>query len=190
MQEPINALDGGAGAVAEQLNKRFGRYSIIVGFLLIILGSVGMVLPGLMSLETSIFIASLFLVGGIFWLSHSFKYSLRNWGDWLKPVLLLVTGGFMLFYPLSGIAAVGLLLAVYLLLDAFGSFSLASSLRPARGWGWMMFNGIMSLLLAMLFLIGWPATSMFLVGLYVAISLFFDGVVLVYIGWAQRHAAS
>ncbi|BAO44689.1 HdeD family acid-resistance protein [Thiolapillus brandeum] len=189
MQKTSNALGGETVVTAEQLNKRFGRYSMVVGFLLILLGSVGMVLPELMSLETSIFIASLFLVGGVFWLSHSFKYSRKDWADWLKPVLLLVTGGFMLFYPLSGIAAVGLLLAVYLLLDAFGSFSFASSLRPAPGWGWMMFNGVLSLLLAMLFLIGWPATSMFLVGLYVAISLFFDGVVLVYIGWTQRHAA-
>ncbi len=188
MQESTNAFE--PGAVATQLNKRFGRYSIIVGFLLILLGSVGIVLPKLMSLETSLFIASLFLVGGIFWLSHSFKYSRKDWADWLKPVLLLVTGGFMMFYPMSGIAAIGLLLAVYLLLDAFGSFSFASSMGSVPGSGWMMFNGVLSLILAMMFLIGWPATSMFLVGLYVAISLFFDGVVLVYIGWNQRHLSS
>lgn len=190
MQEPSNTFGGEPGAVAKQLSLRFGRYSLIVGTLLILLGGVGIVLPELMSLETSVFIASLFLIGGIFWLSHAFKYSLRNWSDWLKPVLLLVTGGLMLFYPLSGVAAVGLLLAIYLLMDAFGSFALASSLHGAPGGGWMIFNGVVSLFLAVLFLVGWPQTSMFLVGLYVAISLFFDGMALVYIGWIQRRAAS
>ncbi len=187
MQDSSVAFDGKTGTLAQQLSKRFGRFSMIVGFLLILLGSVGMILPGLMSLETNVFIATLLLIGAGFWLSHVFKYSLKNWSDWLKPVLLLVTGGFMLFYPMSGIAAVGLLLALYLLLDAFGSFSLASTLRPESGWAWMMFNGVVSLLLAIMFLVGWPATSMFLVGLYVAISLFFDGIVLVYIGWTQRN---
>ncbi|HEC06720.1 MAG TPA: hypothetical protein ENJ12_07705 [Thiolapillus brandeum] len=190
MQEPSNTIGGEPGAVARQLSLRFGRYSLIVGTLLILLGGVGIVLPELMSLETSVFIASLFLIGGIFWLSHAFKYSLRNWSDWLKPVLLLITGGLMLFYPLSGVAAVGLLLAIYLLMDAFGSFALASSLHGAPGGGWMIFNGVVSLFLAVLFLVGWPQTSMFLVGLYVAISLFFDGMALVYIGWIQRRAAS
>ncbi len=170
----------------EQVSQRFGRYSIIIGILLVILGGLGIILPELMSLETTVFIASLFLIGGAFWLVHAFKYSLRAWSDWLKPVLLLVTGGLMLFYPLGGVAAVGLLLAIYLLLDAFGSFMLTSARHPEKGWGWMMFNGVVSFMLAILFLIGWPQTSMFLVGLYVAISLLFDGFALVYIGWMQR----
>jgi uncharacterized membrane protein HdeD (DUF308 family) len=107
--------------------------------------------------------------------------------DWLKPALLLITGGLVLFYPASGVAAVGLLLAIYLLLDAFGSFALAQSIHPAKGWGWMTFNGVISVLLATLFLIGWPATSLWLVGLYVGISLLFDGWALITIGWMLRQ---
>ena len=105
---------------------------------------------------------------------------------WLKPVLLLVVGGLMLVYPVTGVATLGLLLAIYLLMDAFGSFALAQSIHPAKGWGWMAFNGVISALLAALFLIGWPATSIWLVGLYVSISLIFDGWSLVTIGWVLR----
>jgi len=85
------------------------------------------------------------------------------------------------------VAAVGLLLALYLLLDAFGSFALAQSIHPAKGRGWMYFNGIASILLAMLFLIGWPATSLWLVGLYVGISLLLDGWALLSIAWMSRN---
>jgi uncharacterized membrane protein HdeD (DUF308 family) len=41
-------------------------------------------------------------------------------------------------------------------------------------------------LLAALFMIGWPETSYWLVGLYVAISLVFDGWALLFIGWTLR----
>ena len=169
---------------------RYGTYTLITGILLILLGACGLFLPGLMSLGTALFVAWLLIVGGVIWAVHSVRYNARHVMDWIKPVLLLVTGGLMLWYPLSGIAAVGLLLAVYLLLDSFGSFALAQSLHPARGWGWMLFNGIVSLLLAVLFLIGWPATSLWLVGLYVSISLLFDGSALVAIGIALRKAGT
>lgn len=39
-------------------------------------------------------------------------------------------------------------------------------------------------------MIGWPSTSLWLVGLYIGISLFFDGWALVAIGWALRKAKS
>jgi uncharacterized membrane protein HdeD (DUF308 family) len=75
---------------------------------------------------------------------------------------------------------------VYLSLDALGSFTLAQSVHPAKGWGWMVFNGVISIVLAALFLIGWPVTSLWLVGLYVGLNLLFDGMALVAIGWSMR----
>lgn len=174
--------------IDEKFGSKFGAYTLITGILLIILGAAGFFLPGLMSLGTELFVAWLLIVGAIIWAIHTYKYSPRSVMDWIKPALLLMTGGLMLFYPLPGIAAVGLLLAIYLLLDAFGSFALAQSMHPSGGWGWMVLNGIVSLILALLFLIGWPTTSLWLVGLYISISLFFDGGALLAIGVIMRKA--
>ena len=165
---------------------KFGPYTLITGILLVVLGTAGILLPGVMSLSTALFVGWLMLIGGILWAVHTYQYGPNNVMDWLKPALLFIIGGLMLFYPVLGVEAVGLLLAVYLLLDAMHSFALAQSIYPARGWGWMTFNGVVSALLATLFLIGWPATSLWLVGLYVAISLLFDGWALVAIGWMLR----
>jgi uncharacterized membrane protein HdeD (DUF308 family) len=177
-------------AANEKALDKFGPFTLIIGILLIVLGVVGVVLPGVMSLGTVVFVAWLLLTGGILWVVHTYKHSPTYLMHWLKPILLLVTGGLMLFYPLSGVAAVGLLLAIYLLLDAYGSFALAQMIRPARGWGWMSVNGVLSLLMALLFLIGWPSTSLWLVGLYVGISLVFNGLALAVIGWTLRKGAS
>lgn len=169
---------------------KFGPYTLLTGILLIVLGTAGILLPEIMSLGTEILAAWLLLIGSFFWAIHTFKYSPKSMMDWLKPVLLLFIGGLMLLYPATGVAAVGLLLAIYLLLDAFGSFALAQSIHPAKGWGWMAFNGVTSALLATLFLVGWPATSLWLVGLYVSISLLFDGWALLFIGWNLRKVRS
>ena len=168
----------------------FGKYSLVAGILLLLLGTVGIILPQLMSLETNILIASLFLIGGIFWIVHSFKTHSKEWSEWLKPTLLLISGSLMLFYPMTGIATIGLLLAIYLLMDVYGSFLMAYSLRHKKGWGWMAFNGLISLLLATLFLTGWPVSSLWIVGLYISISLFFDGWALLSLAWIQRKLTS
>ncbi|MGA8862911.1 MAG: DUF308 domain-containing protein [Gallionella sp.] len=165
---------------------KFGPYTLVTGILLIVLGTAGILLPGVMSLGTAIFAAWLLLIGGLFWALHTYQYDAKKFMNWLKPALLFGFGVLLLFFPMTGVAAVGLLLAIYLFLDAFGSFALAKSIRPTRGWGWMAFNGVMSFLLGTLFLIGWPVTSLWLVGLYVGISLVFDGWSLVAIGWMLR----
>lgn len=165
---------------------KFGPHTLITGILLVVLGTAGILLPGVMSLSTVIFVAWLLLAGGGLWAVHTYKYSSKSIMDWIKPVLLFIFGGMMLFSPARGVAAVGLLLAFYLFLDAVHSFALARSIHPGKGWGWMTFNGVVSAMLAALFLIGWPATSLWLVGMYVGISLLFDGWALVAIGWALR----
>jgi uncharacterized membrane protein HdeD (DUF308 family) len=169
---------------------KFGPYTLITGILLVVLGTAGILMPGVMSLSTVIIVAWLLLAGGSLWALHTYKHSPKSVMDWIKPALLFIFGSMMLFYPVSGVGAVGLLLAVYLFLDAVHSFSLARSIYPDKGWGWMTFNGVVSAMLASLFLIGWPATSLWLVGIYVSISLMFDGWALVAIGWALRKGNS
>jgi len=169
-----------------ELLKKFGKYSIFTGILLIIVGVTGAVVPNMMSLEANMFIAFFMLVGGFFWALHTFQYARNSVMDWLKPLVLVVVGGMMLYSPEQSVAAMGLFLSFYLMMDAFSSFSISQVHYPSKGWGWMFVNGIMSVLLAILFLIGWPQTSFWLVGLFIAISLFFDGLALVIIGWTAK----
>ena len=56
-----------------ELLKKFGKYSIFTGISLIIVGVTGVVVPNMMSLETSIFIAFFMLLGGFFWVDIHFN---------------------------------------------------------------------------------------------------------------------
>ena len=181
----MNALPIDEKVFKKQIQS-FGPHSLGIGILLVILGSVGIVLPGLMSIATLGFVSGVLIVGGALWAYHTYKNNPGSFIDWLKPLLLILSGALMFLFPLPGVASLALLLTVYLILDGYGSFSLAHSRYPEKGWGWMAFNGVADVALAVLFTVGWPKTSLLLVGIFVGVSLVFDGWALIVIGWALR----
>lgn len=168
----------------------FGRHSLIVGVLLIILGLVGIAVPALLSIVSATLFAWLLLFGGGFWAWHAIKLG-GGALDWVKAVLLFVTGALMLVKPLAGVASLALLLSFYLFMDAFASFSLGKyALHAGASRKWMIFNGVIDLILAGLFLFNWPESSLWMVGLFVGVSLLFDGWALTIIGLALHKSGS
>jgi uncharacterized membrane protein HdeD (DUF308 family) len=166
--------------------KRFGAHSLWVGILLLMLGTLGIVLPVAMSEMTIMLIASLMAASGILWAWHSFRHG-ANLMDWIKPFGLLLACGLLALRPRAGLDGIALLIAGYLVFDAFASFSLFRAAAGHAGRNWMIVNAVANLLLAGIFMWGWPQTSPWMVGLFVGVSLVFDGWALVMIGWAMRH---
>jgi len=81
---------------------------------------------------------------------------------------------------------VGVLLVVYFLLTGFASIGFSLVLRPLGGWVWMMLNGVLSIILAVVFLAGWPFSSAALIGILVGISFVFDGISLLAVSSAMK----
>ncbi len=162
----------------KNLVDHFKKYAKISGVLFIVLGSAGIFFPTFMSFTTLAFVSYLMLFAGISGAWLTWASNKRDWAGWLKSFLLIIVSLFMLFYPMQGIAALGLLLAIYFFTDAFASFGLAFSLKPQKIWWMWLINAITSLVLGVIFLIGWPFSSLFMVGLLVGISLLFDGMAL------------
>ena len=149
-----------------------------VGWLLVAIGIAGILLPGLLGLTLSLVIAALLILAGmasgyLAWSSYN-----RAGSGWLKPLVLVALGLLLAFYPQAGTAAIGLMLIVYFLFSGLASLVLAFELRPLPGWVWTLANGLLTLLLALIFIAGWPFNSHWLVGLLVGISLLMDGVAL------------
>jgi len=174
----------------EEFVKRFRKYSLVVGIVLTLIGAAGMFVPQITALVAEIFLGWLLITAGIVAAYFVFLSQGRSVIAWLKPVLLILTGALFLVFPMNGIAAVALLLTIYLFLDAFASFGLAFDYRPLHGWLWMVVNGVLSLFLGFLVLIGWPVDSMILVGLYIGISLLFDGLALISMSLALARDAN
>ena len=164
--------------INKNLVDNFKKYSKISGIVFIVLGSVGIIFPTFMSLTTLAFVSYLMLFAGLFAGWFTWTSNKEDWAGWLKSFLLILVAMFMLFYPMQGIATLGLLFAIYFFTDAFAGFGLAFSMRPQKNWLLWLFNAITSLALGVIFIIGWPFSSLFMVGLLVGISLLFDGIAL------------
>ena len=72
--------------------------------------------------------------------------------------------------------AVALVLAWVFFLQGVMSILGSFRLRPLQGWGWWLFDGVVSLLLDALIFSGWPGNSVRIVALLVGIKLIVSGV--------------
>lgn len=172
------------------LTKSVGTSTCVAGILLMIVGAAGVFLPSLLSLTVEIFLGWLMVIAGVLFGYYGYQSRSRTLIDWLKPLILIIAGVLLLVYPTSGIAALSLMLSFYLFVDAFAGFGLAYERHPLAGWGWMTVNGVLSFILAVLLLVGWPATSPIYLGIYVGVSLFFDGLALLMLGLGLRKAGN
>ncbi len=161
-----------------QLFDKFGKYARTAGIIFMILGFIGAVFPVFTSFATVVFVSWLMLIAGLFAGYFTYMTDRSDWAGWLKSIILIGVAIYMLFSPLGGIATLGLLFSIYFFMDAFSGFMMASSLYPSKGWGLWSINALLSFVMAIIFVIGWPFTSMYLIGLLVGFSLFFDGLAL------------
>ncbi len=164
--------------INKNLVARFKKYAKISGTAFILLGAVGIFFPTFMTMTTLAFVSYLMLFAGFFAGWMTWTSNRHDWAGWLKSVLLVMVAIFMIFYPVQGAATLGMLFAIYFFMDAFAEFGLAFSLRPQKVWWLWLFNAITSFVLGVIFVAGWPFSSLYLVGLFVGISLFFDGIAL------------
>jgi uncharacterized membrane protein HdeD (DUF308 family) len=66
-------------------------------------------------------------------------------------------------------------------------FVLSVQLRPLPGSGWLLVDGIVTLLLAVMIGIGWPISSVWAIGTLVGVSMFFSGITRLMLSAAVRR---
>ena len=93
-------------------------------------------------------------------------------------------------HPVAGLSALTLALVIYFTFEGILEFALALSLRPLPGSGWLLFDGIVTLFFAVVVGSGWPASSTWVVGTLVAMSMFFSGVTRLMVSAAVRNVTA
>jgi uncharacterized membrane protein HdeD (DUF308 family) len=69
-----------------------------------------------------------------------------------------------------------LALAIYLLAEGVLEFVLSFQLRPLPGSGWLLFDGAITVILAMMIWRTWPSSTEWVIGTLVGISMLFSGI--------------
>jgi uncharacterized membrane protein HdeD (DUF308 family) len=153
-------------------------WSIFLGILLVIAGILAIAVPIFAGIAASIFFGWLILIGGVAHLIYA--WSERTAGHVVWEVLIglayIAAALYMLYRPLAGMAALTLVLAVYIGVSGIFELAAFATLRRVGGAGWFLLDGIISLLLAGLIFFHWPASSVWAIGTLVGISLLFSGI--------------
>ena len=86
--------------------------------------------------------------------------------------------------PGLALASLTMILGIYFIFDGITTLVVAWNVKPEPGWGWMTFSGAVTLALSWMILSGWPASSLFVVGILVGIRLIFAGWSIAFLGMA------
>lgn len=171
------------------LLRQASGWSILWGVLLIAFGIVAISSPLLAAVAVNALIAWLIILAGVVHLVVAFHGHGAGSLIWklLVGLAYIFIGGYLLVHPLLGVASLTLLLASLFLIEGVLDIVLYFNLRPARGAGWVLFDGLVTLLLAVFIGMHWPSSSAWAIGTLVGVSMIMSGVARLMMSLAVRR---
>jgi uncharacterized membrane protein HdeD (DUF308 family) len=158
------------------------------------------VIAGVIALGSVVFatVVSVFVVGimmliaGVAEVINAFQ--IKTWGKfllWLLLGALYIVAGFLTFdNPLLAAAVLTLLLGVALIASGIMRIVLGFSMRRGTPWGWVVFSGVVTLLLGLIVVAHWPVSSLYVLGVFLGIDLIIAGIGWIGVGSGLRRLTS
>jgi uncharacterized membrane protein HdeD (DUF308 family) len=172
-------------------HKSSGKF-LLIGILLTLLGCAAIGAAAFTTFISIIFLGTVLVIAGIFLLMDSFTFWKNKSGfavHLLISLLYFIAGVMLLANPLVGSLSITLLLGIVYVIAGIFRISFSSAVQTPH-WGWTWFNGIITLVIGLLILTSWPASSLFVIGLFIGIDLVFIGLAYATASMAGRKAAS
>jgi len=165
---------------------------LIQGMVMIVLGLVAIGEPMVASIAVALFAGWLFLFSGIIGLAGAFTAH-RVPGYWwalISALLGIVIGIYLIWRPLAGVVTLTLAVAIYFGAQGVCQLIAAIAQRSVlRSWGWVVFGGLVNIVLSVLIISGLPGTAEWTLGLLFGINLLMWGFSLVMTALACRAHA-
>ena len=96
-------------------------------------------------------------------------------------------GMYFIMHPVVGVTSLTLLLALLFLIEGSLNIVLFFKMRSLRGSSWMLFDGIVTLLLGLLIYLRWPSSSICVIGTLVGLSMIISGATRVMLSLGVRN---
>jgi uncharacterized membrane protein HdeD (DUF308 family) len=156
---------------------------------MIVAGVFAIGVPMVAGVAVTVVVGWLLILSGV--LHLAFAWRTGRAGGVLWELLLGVAYGAIGFYvlanPVAGLASLTFAVAVYLFVEGILEFILSFQLRPAPGAGWLLVDGIITLVLAVMIWTTWPSSAAWVVGTLVGISMLFSGITRLMLSLAVRR---
>ena len=144
---------------------------------MVVLGFVAILMPVATGIGVSIFVGWIMVFSGFAYLAYAFAAQGAGAFLWrmLVGIVYVGGGGYLAFHPGIALESLTLLVAVIFAVEGVTEFVVFFQFRNLPGSGWILFDGILTLVLA--FLIGrqWPSSSAWAIGTLLGINLIVSG---------------
>ena len=152
--------------------------SIGWAIVMIVLGFLAVFLPLTTGLGVSILVGWIIVFGGFAYLAHAFAAQGAGAFLWrmLIGIVYIVGGGYLAFHPGLALESLTLVVAAIFFIEGVVEIVVFFQFRTLPGSGWILFDAIVTLLLAYLIWRPWPSSSTWAIGTLVGINLIVSGV--------------
>ena len=178
----------GPGPVVRAANRFTGWY-IVAAILFILLGMFAIIEPAVAGLGVALLVGWLLVFGGICHFIAAFDGggARRVLFQILAGIVFVIGGLYLVSHPLLGLGTLTLLLAGVII--AVGVFDIIGYFRRQgeQASGWVLFNGIIAILLGGLIWFHWPSSTVWAIGTLVGVNLLLTGVSRLMLGLAGRR---
>jgi uncharacterized membrane protein HdeD (DUF308 family) len=153
------------------------RWLMVTAILALLGGAAAIVVPPLATLTMTIFIGWILVYSGVVMAIHTWTQRAAG-GTWeraLQALLALVIGIYLVLFPGAGALSLTLLLIIWFVMSGGLQLAAARQLRGLPGAGWMLFGGVLAIVLAVLIALNLPSSAAWAIGLIVGVNLIFWG---------------
>jgi len=160
------------------------------GAILILLGIVAITLPFITGLALTTFLGVLLIMAG----AASLLSSIKAWRSpgpivsVLSAVLAIGVGGVFVWSPIVSLLSLSMVLITYFIID--GCFNIVLAFKHRRDlvgrWEWVLINGILDLLFAVIMLSSFPSNSFPAIGILLGVDMVAGGSTLIWVALGAR----
>jgi uncharacterized membrane protein HdeD (DUF308 family) len=171
----------------QQISAKWG-WMLALGIIMVILGMVGIGATFALTLATVTFFGFLILIGGVAQFVDAIRFrELKSPIAGILIALLYVAVGFiMVKNPMLASATLTLFIAWALVAIGVMRLYVAFKMRGVSGWVWTLIGGIAAIVLGIMILNNWPVSGLWVIGMFVAIELIFNGWSMIMISLAAK----
>jgi uncharacterized membrane protein HdeD (DUF308 family) len=161
----------------DRFSRRASTGSILWAILIICLGLLAIALPVVPSIGIALGLGFLMIAVGVIHLVNTFDS--RGVGHTLWRLLIsiayLLAGTYLVAHPIVGVAGITLALAGFFFAKGIVDVAAYFSGRKAVASGWMLVDGLVTLVLGLMIWRRWPISSLSVVGTLVGVGMVFSG---------------
>src|SRR5262245_51900470 len=155
--------------------KSASTWSIVLSVLMIAAGVLAIGLPMTAGAAVTMIVGWLLLFSAVFHFVLAFTGGRPGAvvGEILLAALYGFIGYYLLAHPSVGLASLTAAITAYLFLEGILEFVLSYMLRLLPGAGWLLFDGIVTLALAIYIVSTWRSSESWVLGVLVGVSMLF-----------------